>query len=138
MIKRMGFVLLCLTAATVPSQCFAGASGHAGQHGGGAGGAGKGCPRIVVSDNEPAALAEVAPGSTFTVAVTGTKNADDIEVTIKKIPVAITAISKERFMEVEGKIPAELRGIPARVIVKVKSQYPGCDQESGWLYKITK
>lgn len=138
MLKKMGIFVFCAISASLSGQSFAGASGHAGQHGGAAGGTGKGCPRIVISDNEPAALAEVAPSSSFTVLVVGAKDVDDIEVTVKKLPVAITAVSKDRVLEVTGKLPAELRGTAARVLVKVKSQYPGCDMESGWLYKITK
>ncbi len=113
-------------------------SGHGGGSGAGGGGVGaRGCPKISVTDMEPVALAELAPGSHFSVVVLGAKTADDIEMTVKKIPVAFKIENKGNFIEVNAKLPDELRGVAARVTVKVRSQAIGCDQESGWLYKIS-
>ncbi len=110
-------------------------SGHAGMGGGGSGT--NGCQKMSATDMEPAALSELAPNSSFSFAVLGAKTAHDIEVTVKKIPVSVEAVAKDNFFEVTAKLPSELKGVFARVNVKIKAQVSGCDQESGWLYKIS-
>lgn len=121
----------------MPILAHAGASGHAGHTpGGGSGSGGKGCPKVIISDMDPAPLTEMPAGSSFSVAVVGAKNADDIEVTVKKIEVPVSAVRKGDFFEVSGKLPAELHGVAARVNVKVKGKVAACDYENGWLYKI--
>lgn len=136
--KIIGMIMLSFLGLLGPTSGMATQhhSGHGGGSGG-SGGGGKGCPKIGVTDIEPAPLSEIAPGTGFTVFVSGAKTAQDIQISVKKIPVLIDAVDKETFFDVTAKLPAELRGVPARVTVKVKSKIPGCDQESGWLYKIT-
>lgn len=111
-------------------------SGHAGMSGGGGGGT-HGCQKMSATDMEPAALSELAPNSSFSFVVLGARTQNDIEVTVKKIPVSIKAIPKDNFFEVTAKLPPELKGVYARVNIKLKAQVSGCDQESGWLYKIS-
>ena len=97
---------------------------HSG-HSSGGGSGGTDCPVVTVSDMEPAGSAELAPGSSFTVLVAGAKSANDIKITVKKLPASITAIKKDNFFDVTAKLPAELRGTAARVLVKVKAQIVG-------------
>lgn len=135
MVKKL-MVCLLLSSIGLPTPGIGGASGHSGHGSNGTGGA-KNCQKVGIMEMDPAPLSVLAPGATFSLYVAGAKNAEDIEMTVKKIPVPIKAVDKDRFFEVTATLPAELRGVAARVNVKVKSTYAACEYDNGWLYKIS-
>lgn len=110
---------------------------HPAGHGSGSRSGSAGCPKVGIRNMKPAALAEVAAGSAFSVIVLGAKDPDDIEVTAKQLPVAIKVDIKDDFFVVSGKLPAELKATAARINVKVKGKTANCTEENGWLLKIT-
>lgn len=112
-------------------------SGHGGGNGGGGGNAGGiGCPKISVKNIKPEPLSELASGSEFTALVYGAKSEHDIVITAKELPVKFTAVDREIFLAIKAKLPEELHNTPARINVKVSTNAVGCDEASGWLYKI--
>ncbi len=110
---------------------------HPPGHGGGGSAGARGCPKVAVRNIKPAPLSEVAAGSAFSAMIVGADNADDIEVTVKKMPIAATVTAKDNFLLVSGNLPADLTQTAARINVKVKGKLPGCVEENGWLLKIT-
>lgn len=119
---------------------YAQAQGNSSMHDGhGAGGGGSGCQKLRINKNKlvPAHLAEVAPGSDITFNAFGFDKPENLEVTVKKIPIAITTEFKDPFYVVRGKLPADLKGTHARINVKLKSSIVKCVSEDGWLVKIT-
>ncbi|GAB4269752.1 MAG: hypothetical protein Kow0065_19810 [Methylomicrobium sp.] len=117
------------------------AQGSAGMHDGhGAGGSGGGaCPKLRINKQKlvPAHLAEVPPGSEIRFNAFGFDKPENLEVTVKKIPIPITTEFKDPFYVVRGKLPAELKGTHARINVKLKSPIIKCISEEGWLIKIS-
>jgi hypothetical protein len=114
---------------------FAQAMDHSG-HGGGGGG-GMACQKLRLNQITPAPLTEMAPGSTFTFLAFGLDKPEHMDVTVKKIPVEVTAEDKETFYKVTGQLPSELKGTAARISVKVTAKVAKCNAEDGWLVKIT-
>jgi hypothetical protein len=116
------------------SLAHAGASGHAG-HGGGSGGGGS-CIKPRLNKFTPEHLATVAPESEFSFWAFNVQHPDEIEVTVKNIPVAVTFENKDAFYLVTGKLPASLKNTAARINIKVTSKMTRCDAEGGWLLNI--
>lgn len=135
-ISNLLVVLLSLSLFNM-TDAIAGASGHAGHTPGTGSGGAAGCVKAHVSKFLPGHMATVAPESEFSFMATGVQSPDQIVVTVKKIPVEITAEDKDSFFLVKGKLPAELKNVTARVNVKVNGKLPRCDAENGWLVKIT-
>ncbi|WP_020160304.1 MULTISPECIES: hypothetical protein [Methylobacter] len=133
--SKLLVILLSLSFFSI-TDAMAGASGHAG-HSVGGGNSGGSCVKARVSNFQPAHLATVAPESEFSFRATGVQSPDQVVVTVKTIPVAITAEDKDSFYLVKGKLPAELKNVTARINVKVNAKSPRCDGENGWLVKIT-
>ncbi|MBU2568626.1 MAG: hypothetical protein KJ725_01080 [Gammaproteobacteria bacterium] len=106
-------------------------------HGAGGGG-GSACQKLRINKNKlvPAHLAEVAPESDITFNAFGFDKPENLEVTVKKIPIAITTEFKDPFYVVRGKLPPELKGTHARINVKLRSPIIKCISEDGWLVKI--
>lgn len=132
--SKLLVILLSLSLFNM-ADAMAGASGHAGHTVGGGGGGS--CVKAHVSRFKPGHLATVAPEADFSFMATGIQSPDQIVVTVKTIPVAITAEDKDSFYLVKGKLPAELKNVTARINVKVNAKSPRCDGENGWLVKIT-
>lgn len=128
-------ILLSLSLFNM-TDAMAGASGHAG-HTMGSGGGGGSCVKARVSKFQPGHLATVAPEAEFSFMVTGIQSPDQVDVTVKTIPVEVTGEDKDSFYLIKGKLPAELKNVTARVNVKVNAKSPRCDAENGWLIKIT-
>ena len=110
------------------------AGGHDG-HGGGGNKGGSFCKKALIEHIKPAHLATVSPQSEFSFWVKEIKNADQVEVTVKKIPVEMTAEQRIGFISFKGKLPASLVGTAARIQVKATTKK--CPAQKGWLLKIT-
>jgi hypothetical protein len=111
---------------------------HPAGHGGGSSGSGgRGCSKIGIRNIKPAPLSEVLANSEFSAMVFGANYAEDIEVTVKKIPIDADVVKKDDFYLVKGKLPADIHTTAARGNIKIKSKLPGCSEENGWLLKIT-
>jgi len=110
-------------------------SGHGASSGGGGGGE-NGCLKPQLTKFLPANLATVAPGSGFSFYAFNVEKPEQIKVTVKTIPVAVTTEDKDSFYVVKGKLPAELVNTTARINIKVNAKIPRCNGENGWLVKI--
>ena len=123
--------------------CFSAGAGYASEHhsghksGGGGGGGENACVKPQLTKFLPANLATVAPESTFSFLAFNVSKPDQIKVTVKTIPVAVTFEDKDSFYQVKGKLPAVLVNTTARINIKVNSNIPRCNEENGWLVKIT-
>jgi len=111
-------------------------SGHGANSGGGGGGE-SGCLKPQLTKFLPANLATVAPGSTFSFLAFNVSKPEQIEVTVKAIPVEVTTEDKESFYLVKGNLPANLVNTTARINIKVNAKNPRCNGENGWLVKIS-
>lgn len=111
-------------------------SGHGASSSGGGGGE-NACSKPQLTKFIPANLATVAPGSAFSFMAFNVSKPEQIEVTVKTIPVEVTTENKESFYLVHGKLPADLVNTTARISIKVNAKLSRCDGESGWLVKIT-
>jgi hypothetical protein len=109
-------------------------SGHGASSGGG--GSENACLKPQLTKFLPAHLATVVPGSAFSFLAFNVSKPEQIEVTVKSIPVQVTTEDKESFYLITGKLPAELVNTTARINIKVNSNITRCDGESGWLVKI--
>ena len=118
----------------------ANASEHHSGHGGGpkSGGAGAAgaCGKPHLGKFLPEHLATVVPGSEFSFLAFNIDKPEQISVTVKNIPVEVTAEFKDPFYLIKGKLPASLVDTAARINVKVSAKSPHCEAENGWLLKI--
>lgn len=110
-------------------------SGHGGNSAGG-GGSENICAKPQLTKFVPANLANVAPGSEFSFRAFNVSKPEQIEVTVKAIPVAVAIEDKESFYLVKGHLPADLVNTIARINIKVNSKISKCEGENGWLVKI--
>lgn len=134
-IKLLNIIIFSAFCALHVSSSNAGQN-HGGHVGGGGGYSGGGCPKGSVKSMKPEALAELEPGATFTAMVFGARSADDIEITVKEIPVEFTYKDRQDFFAITAKLPPELHTTAARVNFKINGKQPNCDTLVGWLYKI--
>jgi len=112
-------------------------SGHGAGMSGGGGGSEVACMKPQMSKFVPANMETVAPGSAFSLNISNVEKAEQINVTVKTIPVKVTTEDKEAFFIVKGNLPAELINTTARINVKVNNpKRPGCSGENGWLVRI--
>ncbi|MBL6987217.1 MAG: hypothetical protein ISR72_09305 [Methylobacter sp.] len=123
------FMASCLSASVNASE-------HHGGHGGGGGGE-RSCVKPQLTKFNPVHLASVAPGSAFSFWAFNVSKPEQIQVTVKAIPVEVTTEAKEGFFLVKGNLPADLISTAARINIKVKSKISKCNGENGWLVKIT-
>ena len=93
------------------------------------------CKSFGVVRMKPKHLADVLPESEFSFWVKGIKKPNQVKVTVKDIPVTMTAEDKKSFFLFKGKLPKELIGTAARIEVEVSSR--GCPSKKGWLVKIS-
>ncbi len=93
------------------------------------------CKSQGVVHMKPKHLEEVLAGSEFSFWVKGVKNPSEVKVTVKNIPVTMTAEDKDTFFLFKGKLPKTLIGTAARIKVEVLSRK--CPSEKGWLVKIS-
>lgn len=127
------FMVSCFNASLVNATEHH--SGHNMASGGGGGGE-NACLKPQLTKFLPANLATVAPGSAFSFYAFNVEKPEQIKVTVKTIPVEVTAENKESFFVVKGKLPADLVNTTARINIKVNAKIPRCNGENGWLVKI--
>jgi hypothetical protein len=119
--------------------CTSFASEHHSGHGASSSGGGSenNCLKPQLTKFQPENLATVAPGSAFSFWAVNVNKPEQIKVTVKTIPVALTFEDKESFYVVKGKLPADLVSTIARINIKVSSNIQRCNGENGWLVNIT-
>ena len=112
-------------------------SGHGGgaKSGGGAGAAGA-CGKPHLGKFLPAHLANVVPEAEFSFLAFNIDKPEQVSVTVKNIPVEVTAEFKDPFYLMKGKLPASLVNTAARINIKVSAKSPHCEAENGWLLII--
>ncbi|MDD5578013.1 MAG: hypothetical protein PHY16_01875 [Methylobacter sp.] len=112
-------------------------SGHGGNSNRGETNSGGACIKPQLAKFLPPHLATVAPEAEFSFLAFNIQKPEQITVTVKAIPVAVTAEYKEPFYVVKGKLPSSLKNTAARINVKVSAKTSHCELENGWLVKIS-
>jgi hypothetical protein len=111
-------------------------SGHGGGSGGGGGSSAGTCGKPQLGKFMPPHLASIAPEGEFSFRVFNIDKPEQIAVTVKNIPVEVTAEFKDPYYVIKGKMPASLVNTAARINIKVSAKSPHCEAENGWLLKI--
>jgi hypothetical protein len=113
-------------------------SGHGGGNkgGGGSGSAGA-CGKPQLGKFLPPHLATIAPEGKFTFLVFNIDKPEQVAVTVKNMPVEVSAEFKDPYYLFTGKMPASLVNTAARINIKVSAKSPHCEAEEGWLLKIS-
>jgi hypothetical protein len=112
-------------------------SGHGGGSGGDGGSSASTCGKPQLGKFLPPHLATIAPEGKFTFLVFNIDKPEQVAVTVKNMPVEVTAEFKDPYYLFTGKMPASLVNTAARVNVKVSAKSPHCEAENGWLLKIS-
>ena len=119
----------------------ANAAEHHSGHGGGAeavaAAAAATCGKPHLGKFLPPHLATIRPEGEFTFLVFNIDKPEQIAVTVKNMPVEVTAEFKDPYYLITGKIPASLVNTAARINIKVSAKSPHCEAEDGWLLKIS-
>ena len=108
-------------------------------HGGGSGGPGstaRTCEKARLGKFMPAHLETVMPGAEFSFFAYNIDNPQQISVTVKNEPVAITSEFIDPYYLIKAKLPAALVNTAARLNIKVAAKSSHCEAEDGWLLKI--
>ena len=111
-------------------------SGHGGGSGGGGGSSAGTCGKPQLGKFMPPHLASIVPEGEFSFRVFNIDKPEQIAVTVKNIPVEVTAEFKDPYYVIKGKMPASLVNTAARINIKVSAKSPHCEAENGWLLKI--
>lgn len=133
--KTTACLSLVLSLLALPAYASEHHSGHAGAAAGGGGGSH--CIKAHLSKFTPPHLSKVKSGSEFSFVVMNIKSPDQVNVTVKKIPVEIDAEFVDPFYVIKAKLPEQLTNTMARIDIKVKAKLPSCEAENGWLVNIT-
>ena len=136
--KTIRLLVIFLMIAFLNSGTVNASEHHIG-HGGGAksGGVSAGaCGKPHLAKFTPPHLATVAPGSEFSFMAFNIDRPENVSVTVKNIPVEVTAEFKDPFYLIKGKLPASLVNMAARINIKVSAKSPHCEAENGWLLII--
>jgi hypothetical protein len=112
-------------------------SGHGGGQSGGGGSSAGSCGKPQLGKFLPPHLATIAPEGKFTFLVFNIDKPEQVAVTVKNMPVEVTAEFKDPYYLFTGKMPASLVNTAARINVKVSAKSPHCEAEDGWLLKIS-
>lgn len=129
------FVSILYSVLYLSSTYTIAASNHAGHSSGASKGSSGYCKKAAVGHLKPKHLESVAPESPFSFWVYAIDDAEQVEVTVKKIAVEVEAQQRTGVMTFKGHLPKELVGTVARIRVKVNGKK--CSSEKGWLIKIT-
>lgn len=132
--KKIVFVL-AMSAFSINSYAVD-HSMHTGASGGG-GGSSSSCEKIRFDKFQPENLATVAPESEFAFTAFNVQKPEQIEVTVKSIPVQIATEARGELYRVTGKLPAELKNTTARIHIKGTTKVEKCNGENGWLVTIS-
>ncbi|UOA07086.1 hypothetical protein [Methylobacter sp. S3L5C] len=111
-------------------------SGHGGGNKSGGGSGGSSCEKARVGKFLPPQLATVAPEGEFSFLAFNVDRPNQIHVTVKNIPVEVTAELKEPYYLIKGKIPNTLFNTVARINIKIDAKSSHCEAEDGWLLTI--
>jgi len=111
-------------------------SGHGGGSKGGGGSSAGACGKPHLGKFLPPHLATVTPEAEFSFLVFNIDKPEQIAVTVKNIPVDVTAEFKDPYYLIKGKLPASLVNTAARINIRVRAKSPHCEAEDGWLLKI--
>lgn len=131
---RKYFLTIVSVVLFLSSNQLMAAMDHGGKHGKGGGANKAACKQQGVFRTKPAHLADVSPGSEFSFWVQGIKDAETVEVKVKKISVEMEAEDNTNYFLFKGKLPKELVGTVARIHIVVHSKK--CPSEKGWLVRI--
>ena len=112
-------------------------SGHGGGSGGGGGSTAASCGKPHLGKFLPPHLATIRPEGEFSFLVFNIDKPDQVAVTVKNMPVDVTAEFKDPYYLFTGKIPASLVNTAARINITVSAKSPHCEAEDGWLLKIS-
>jgi hypothetical protein len=134
--KKMVFALV-MSAFAINSYAAMDHSSHGGGNSGGGGGGSASCEKIRFEKFQPENLATVAPESEFAFTAFNVEKPEQIEVTVKSIPVHVTAETKGNLYRITGKLPAELKNTTARIHIKGTTKVEKCNGENGWLLTIS-
>jgi hypothetical protein len=136
-LSRPSSVLLLILATGGASSSYA--VDHSMHGGGSSGGASAGghCVKAHFTEFTPVHLATVAPHSAFSFYAYNIEKPEQIEVTIKSQPVAITTENRGNFYRIVGNLPADLKDTPARISIKYTAKMVKCNADDGWLVTIT-
>lgn len=94
------------------------------------------CAKPKFTDLVPAENTEVAPGANFSFTASANTYPDSIKVTVKGQPATVKVTPRDSgSFEVEGAIPASLKGTYARIVIAADGQ-SNCKGSDGWLVKI--
>ncbi len=131
-LRGLGILTLLLTSNSY-------AVDHSMHTGGNSGGGGStiNCEKIRFDKFQPENLATVAPESEFSFTAFNVQKPEQIEVTVKSIPVTLTTELRGNFYRVTGKLPAELKNTTARISIKATTKVEKCNGEGGWLVTIS-
>ncbi len=132
--KKIVFAL-AISAFAMNSYAAMDHSSHGGGNSGGGGSAS--CEKIRFEKFQPENLATVAPESEFAFTAFNVEKPEQIEVTVKSIPVVVAAEAKGNLYRVKGKLPAELKNTTARIHIKGTTKVEKCNGENGWLVTIS-
>jgi hypothetical protein len=131
-IRHIAFTLIALGfSSSVWSQ-----SQHGG-HTGGSSSRDSGCIKAKVSNFKPAHLDTIAPSGEFSFTVSGSNGPGHIHVTIRDQPINVSVENKDTFYLVKGKLPAELKNETVRITISAKAKNSQCDNDTGWLLKVS-
>lgn len=128
-------LLVACAASFQPGWAAEHHSGHGGASSGG--GSASQCVKARIERFVPAPLASVAPGSPFSFYVFNIDKPEQVSVTVKKIEVDFNAEYRDPFFVIKGQLPASLVNTHARIDVKVTAKSSHCEEQKGWLIKIT-
>jgi len=129
-------IMLFMLAALFSGGAANATEHHSGHVGGSGGGSAGGCVKPHLANFKPAHLETVVPGAEFSFFALNVHKPEQISVTVKNIPVEVTAEFKDPYYLVKGKLPDALVNTAARINIKVSAKSPHCEAENGWLLKI--
>ena len=132
-IQTMRF--LCLAVACIQNSYAVDHSMHGGSSGGGSSSAN--CVKANFTEFKPEHLATVTPGSEFSFYAFNVENPQQIEVTVKSEPVAITTEERGNFLRIVGKLPTDISHTAARINIKYTAKMAKCSTDEGWLVTVT-
>lgn len=133
---KISKTLYCLASLLLSHNLYAQSNPHAG-HGSGSGNQDAACIKAKVSNFNPGHLASVKPGSAFSFMVSGSNGPGHIHVSIREQAIKLDVESKDTFYLVKGSLPAEIKNETIRISVSAKSKVSKCDNDTGWLLKVS-
>lgn len=135
---KISKTIYLIFSLTLSNNLYAQSNPHAG-HGssGGSGNQDAPCIKAKVSNFMPGHLETVKPGSAFSFMVSGSNGPGHIHVTIREQAIKLDVESKDTFYLVKGSLPAEIKNETIRVSVSAKSKISKCDNDTGWLLKVS-